>query len=220
MIQSINSKFISDTLKDSVYTAGMCCLFGFADPKAAAVATLASKTAGRCIQSVMNIFENPAEKKDEVNLTSKMLTVLSLAVLTISAGSLAGQQIDPNFNYSAMLWSNNKVHFVAGALVLGLAFVEASLKQPDAAKIENSETNEKIAPAKNQDSATATTIKTLGFVLPIIAGAALIYRAHQQFQASLKSLDYAWNLCILKEQAEMAARNTTSIFANTSPIIY
>lgn len=219
MVQAICTKLISDTVTDAIYAAGFSSLSGLADPKAMAVATFASKAAARCFNAALSPLNMSEEQRKQSPLANTARTTLSIAatiVVAYYAGKFAGQYINPSFNFFDASRTYGKYHLAGGCLFIASSLIEASLRKPVAPKIENSETDAKKAPVENQDSATVTTIKALCVILPLVAAAALMYRNHQQSHASLKSFFYDWNLLILKAEAEMAARNATSIFANNT----
>ncbi len=131
-----HSDFIVDSLKGSAYTAGLCALFGWADPKAAALGGLAAKVSGAALRSAANYLWIPPTPSDKENQYSVAEMIVNIALIitpivaTVYAANYVGQQIDIDYSYAQTSFKEFRVYCVLGlgSFALGLLFDESPQK--------------------------------------------------------------------------------------------
>lgn len=130
-----HSDFIVDSLKGSAYTAGLCALFGWADPKAAALGGLAAKVSGTALKSAANYLWIPtqSDKENQYSVAQMLVNttlIFAPVVATVYAANYVGQQIDLDYSYAQTSWNEFKVCCVlgAGSFALGLLFDQSPQK--------------------------------------------------------------------------------------------
>ncbi len=99
MISGNFATFLNNSIQGSVMKAGICGLTSIANPKAAAIGSLASSVAGYAFGHVIlqSIRESGLKDTDQVIATT--LAFLGLLAVKIGAGNKVGRLLDKKFNY-------------------------------------------------------------------------------------------------------------------------
>lgn len=104
-VHPLISEGITNITRTSVTSAGVAGIFGIANPRATAVATLAGGVAGTLFSKTVDAiyFEMGWRISTPPTATFAALALFcGYAGVTILAGTKAGQQVDKNFGYFNM----------------------------------------------------------------------------------------------------------------------
>ncbi|MBS0629045.1 MAG: hypothetical protein JSS30_02330 [Verrucomicrobia bacterium] len=170
MVKATN---LINSLTSSLNTAGLCTIFGWANPKAAAAGQLANTVAGVALNPIKNLFWIPSQANQKT-FTLKQIIVngallVGAAAATAYAANYFGRQIDPNYNYIDLIWPQFKL---SAAIGIGVGLTELIVTSQYSAPPTEKETKE--TPPKTIPLVVTPFIQDSLFGAAVFAGAAAL----------------------------------------------